>query len=142
MDKKSQENLDSAELLITHGKYTASIHCSYYAVFQYMKYALNSFTISLKNPNISYKEQNKLKRCKAPNKNKKSHIVITNEVVKRLAEVCPTTAHEFSQKIEDLKDHRNIADYQINFLKKKKSKKDLDLAKSLISTLKSKFILP
>ncbi|MCQ2235140.1 MAG: HEPN domain-containing protein, partial [Paludibacteraceae bacterium] len=41
MNKKSQENLDSAELLINAGRYTSSIHCSYYAVFQYAKYILN-----------------------------------------------------------------------------------------------------
>lgn len=136
MDKKSQENLDSADLLIKNGKYNSSIHCSYYAVFQYMKYALNSFTISLKNSNISYKKQNRM------TKSRNSHIVITDEVVKRIIEVSPIDAHDFSQKIEKLKDHRNTADYQLNILTNKKSKKDLELANCLISTLKSKFLLP
>lgn len=39
--KKSQENLDSARILIKNKKYNSSVHCSYYACFQMSKYCLN-----------------------------------------------------------------------------------------------------
>lgn len=42
MNKKSEENILAAEELISRGYYNSSIHCSYYALFQYMKYILNS----------------------------------------------------------------------------------------------------
>ena len=40
--KKSQENLDSAKILIDNKKYNSSVHCSYYACFQMSKYCLNN----------------------------------------------------------------------------------------------------
>ena len=40
MKTKAQSNLVSAQNLISCKQYTDSVHCSYYAVFQYMKYML------------------------------------------------------------------------------------------------------
>ena len=40
MKTKALDNLASSQLLINNRHYTASVHCSYYAVFQYMKYML------------------------------------------------------------------------------------------------------
>ncbi len=32
--------MQSAQILINNKQFTSSVHCSYYAVFQYMKYVL------------------------------------------------------------------------------------------------------
>ena len=60
MDKKAWKSLEAAKRLIeahkTYG-YNSSIHCSYYAVLQYMKYTLTTCRI---NP-LSYKNRMKIK---------------------------------------------------------------------------------
>ena len=52
---KSEENLEAAKLLNDNKKFTSSVHCSYYAVLQIMKYALNEKC------HISYEKQNEPK---------------------------------------------------------------------------------
>ena len=42
MKNKALNNLEAAQLLINNSCYTESVHCSYYAVLQYMKYMLNT----------------------------------------------------------------------------------------------------
>jgi hypothetical protein len=38
---KSQENIESADLLVVKGYFNASVHCSYYSCLQLIKLALN-----------------------------------------------------------------------------------------------------
>ena len=45
MDKKSEENIRAAKMLINAGYYSSSIHCSYYALFQYIVYVMHYFSI-------------------------------------------------------------------------------------------------
>ena len=46
MKTKATNNLNSAQLLINNKQYTTSVHCSYYAVFQSMKYVLANTSIN------------------------------------------------------------------------------------------------
>ena len=53
MKKKSEENVLSAVLLIDNSLFTSSVHCSYYAGFQFTKYVLANFC------GIDYERQEK-----------------------------------------------------------------------------------
>lgn len=132
MDKKSQENLESAEMLIKSGKYNSSIHCSYYAVFQYMKHALcNSPQIPM-----SYSAQNRMTSCGY------SHVKILRALKKRIVRVDGNIqdASLIGNRIELLKDNRVNADYNENFVfDYNGSNNCLNEAKSIIELIKNKF---
>ena len=100
MDKKSKENILAAKVLIRKGCYNSSIHCSYYALFQYMKYILNRQGL------CSYAVQ--VQKTKAPG----SH----NNILKELRGHIKDAA--LSRKVRDsfrsLKNQRTEADYEIN----------------------------
>lgn len=40
LESKPDENLTCVSILKSNGYHTASVHCAYYAVFQYLKYSL------------------------------------------------------------------------------------------------------
>jgi len=134
MDKKSQENLESAEMLIKSGKYNSSIHCSYYAVFQYMKHALcNSPQIPM-----SYSAQNRMTSCGH------SHVKILRALKKRIVRVDGNIqdASLIGNRIELLKDNRVHADYSENFaFNKADSENCLMEAISIVKSIKTKFNL-
>ena len=48
---KSLENINAANLLVKHGMFAASVHCSYYSGFQLSKYVLSQYCA------ITYKKQ-------------------------------------------------------------------------------------
>lgn len=60
---KSEENLEAAKILNNNIKFTSSVHCSYYAILQMMKYVLSAKC------DISYEKQNEMRE-------KDSHIYI------------------------------------------------------------------
>lgn len=106
MDKKALKSLEAARRLVetreSYG-YNSSIHCSYYAVLQYMKYALAKCKI---NP-LSYEKQSE-------RKNGSSHEFILNEVKNRIDNI--RNAKKFTETIRNLKRLRVEADYtQRNF---------------------------
>lgn len=132
MDRKSQENLDSADLLIKNGKYNSSIHCSYYAVFQYIKYALCN---SPRNP-MSYSNQNLMSLSGS------SHVRILRELKNRMNIIDGNMqdASLIGNRIELLKDNRVNADYNENFVFDYNGSNDcLNEAKSIIELIKNKF---
>lgn len=53
MKSKANDNLKSAQILIDAEQYTTSIHCSYYAVLEYMKYMLAKIEIK-RNRSVNY----------------------------------------------------------------------------------------
>lgn len=102
--KKSQENLDSAKILIENKKYNSSVHCSYYACFQMSKYCLN------KNNVKSYDEQEKeTQQCD-------SHLYIITQVRQFLflhqnSQQRKTDDIDYQQNIESIKRSRKKSDY-------------------------------
>lgn len=78
--------------------WTTSVHCSYYAVFQYMKYLLAEKAAIP----ISYEDQD--------NQDEDSHKYITNEIKDRINNI--NTARAIRDRILNLKHRRVEADYK------------------------------
>lgn len=101
MDRKSKESLDTAQQLLNIKRFTQSVHCSYYAVLQFMRYKL----ATAKNP-ISYNDQNNNIRSQGS-----SHEYLLVEIKKRLLSINPKIAKDFQEDFRDLKASRVDADY-------------------------------
>lgn len=130
MKQKALGNLDAAQLLINTQdiKYcTASIHCSYYAVFQYMKYVLAHTD---REP-VSYVLQSKLANDHS------SHGYIIDQIKQRI--VKPKDARDFVQDIRALKRDRVDADYEARLFSVDESLECRQQADRLIRKLKTYF---
>lgn len=126
-NKSSQSLLAAQKLLNEHADYaTQSVHCSYYAVFQYMKYFLAHDS---HNP-LSYEQQDKL-----PCENKSSHEVILEEVKHRL-NMKPGDLKKVTESIRDLKQARVRADYYTDIFSEDEALSRKAQAECLISKLK------
>lgn len=125
MKKKANSNLDSAQILIDNKQYDASIHCSYYAVFQYMKYIL----ANLKERALSYEEQDE--------KRGDSHDYIIDEIRHRINP--SKKGRDFAQQVRVLKSCRTIADYHLEQISQDDSLEQKLSAENLISKLKTYF---
>ena len=101
MDRKSKESLDTAQLLLDIKHFTQSVHCSYYAVLQFMSYKL-----ATANDPISYNEQNNNIHSQGS-----SHEYLLIEIKKRLLSINPKIAKDFQEDFRDLKAKRVDADY-------------------------------
>ncbi len=97
MKNKSSSTLNAAQTLINNQLNTASIHCSYYSVLQYMKYIL----AHVKDNPIPYEQQNEI--------GKDSHEYLIQELTNRIQK--PREKKNISEKIRDLKQKRVSADY-------------------------------
>ena len=130
MKTKATSSLDAAQVLIDkeeEGYYTASIHCTYYAVFQYIKYVLaNTDTESL-----SYEEQT------AQAKGKSSHDFVINQICKRIGST--KKARKFRLLVRDLKQERVDADYSTRQFTLEESLACKRQAEELIAKLKMYF---
>lgn len=129
MLNKSSQSLKAAQkLLYDHAVYaTQSVHCSYYAVFQFMKYFLAH---NSRDP-LSYEQQNRLS-----SKNKLSHEVILEEVKNRL-NLRPSELKKVTESIRDLKQARMRADYSTETFSEDEALNRKAQAESLISKLKN-----
>lgn len=132
MRLKAIANLDVAEELINKRdeEYsTISIHCSYYAVLQYMKYTLAT---TKENP-ILYKDQNNRSDKKG------SHDTIIMEIQKRIKD--RHKAKDFAEEVRLLKKKRVEADYSSKRFSIDESLSCKENADSLINKLKCFFEL-
>lgn len=122
--KKSQENLIAAQDLIDKRRFTSSVHCSYYSVFQLMKYILHhKFS-------YDYNDQN----C---NSGQDSHDAILTKIMQSCTR--ETFRRDFRDYFNHVKRERKRADYEISMFSDIESIKVRDNAVSLISKLKSEF---
>jgi len=129
MKAKALDNLKVAQSLINKKEAcsnTASIHCSYYAVLQYMIYIL----ANTDNP-ISYHEQTQQAKCKS------SHEYVISEIKQRVSD--PKKARDFAQDVRDLKKNRVEADYSEREFSLDESLECKEQANRLISKLKCYF---
>ena len=102
MKDKSDKSLKAAEALIDTQQvfgFNASIHCSYYALLQCMKYKLTTCSDPL-----PYTRQGR--------RGVSSHIFLLQEVKKRIKD--DTKKQEFTKEFLTLKKIRVIADYKQN----------------------------
>lgn len=130
MKSKALGNLGVAQLLINKKDVhscTASIHCSYYAVFQYMKYMLAHTD---KSP-ISYDAQSK------QTEKASSHEYIICEIEHRISKL--KNARSFAQDARALKNCRVNADYSTKIFNVDESLDCKQQADRLISKLKTYF---
>lgn len=133
MDKKSARSLVTATHLINaeSGSYcNMSIHCSYYAVLQLMKYILDAH----KDRRISYDEQRK----KAESYSGGSHEFVLDEIGSRIT--CkPADWFTYKSKFRALKKCRVTADYEQYMFTLEESIDCRDMATGLISALRRYF---
>lgn len=125
MDKKSEENILAAEELISKGYYNSSIHCSYYALFQHMKYILDHCGL------CTYESQDKKTNTKG------SHDNILKELEPHIKDVqlrCKVHhSFPFWKKL------RSVADYQVTQVVQGDSQKCLDDVRDIIEQLSKCF---
>lgn len=125
MKNKANNSLLSAQLLINNRHFTSSIHCSYYAVLQYMKYMLAHTT---NNP-IDYEDQNR--------DGSDTHKFILQEIKNRIPN--PHNATSFADGFRDLKKARVNADYMAEDFNDIESLDYKQKADGLITNLKTYF---
>lgn len=106
MNKKSEENILAADVLIKSAHYSSSIHCSYYALYQYMMYMLNQ------RYKCSYDQQRNLAGDAS------SHIKISQEFESKLTSDSPQLCIDVMQTFAALKQQRVRADYSTTPIKK------------------------
>ena len=99
MKTKANKNIQSAQIFIDQKQYTSSVHCSYYAVFQYMKHMLANTD---KNP-ITLANQD-------AHKGDSSHEYILIEIKNRI-NARPHLVRAFTETLRLLKNERVEADY-------------------------------
>ena len=125
MNKKSEENIYAAEVLISGGCYNSSVHCSYYALFQHMKYILNSQDF------CSYAKQDEKTNTKG------SHNTILAELRSHIEDVALSrNVRDFSQL---LKKKRAVADYEITQIEQGEAKEELHRVRNMITELNQYF---
>ena len=106
MNKKSEENILAADVLIKSAHYSSSIHCSYYALYQYMMYMLNQ------RYGCSYDQQRDLAG------NASSHIKVSQEFERKLTSNSPQLCTDVMHTFWALKRQRGVADYSTTRIKK------------------------
>lgn len=116
LNNKSEFNLDGAQLLINNNLYAPSVHCSYYSVFQKLKYKY------VLKKNISYDDLTQMILSDSRNTHKYVIEEFCNFIQDRYKK------RELRNKINDLKAFRVESDYEdleINY-----DKSNLALTKS------------
>lgn len=127
MKSKSNNSLKAAQKLIDTREdfgYNSSVHCSYYAVFQYMKYVLANTERCIPYSNQDSQGEN-------------SHNHILNEIVNRISN--PRNGRNFKDGVKWLKSERKEADYTLRDIEQDECLECVDKAKGLISKLNQYF---
>lgn len=129
MKNKADHTLATAQFLVTTQKHpNESVHCSYYAVFQYMVYYLAAMRV---NP-IPYDEQRKRANSQG------SHNFVIEEIGNRM-KAPAAVERQFKQKVRNLKQARVQADYEVESITIPESLRYKQLADGLIAQLKQYF---
>jgi len=126
--QKSEFNIDAAEELIKLSNYAPSVHCSYYATFQLIKYTLKKYG------NITYDQIDK------ESKNKGSHkyliqkaLFVFNESGFKYRE-----SATLRRNFMDLKTLREKSNYHNIQIFSTDAEKSLAVSKEIIKTIKTK----
>lgn len=128
--RKSKANISAANLLIEHGIYAPSVHCSYYACLQKLKNLIASaYDLSYRDLETERKTINKSRIEKIG-----SHEFLID--LKLMALIKREEAdHRIVNKINELKLFRRKSDYDPIVILKDQSEKMLDLSTEIIESL-------
>lgn len=126
MREKSDNSMKAAELLIQSGDQylQSSVHCSYYATFQFCKFILHDHY------KISYEKQNTESKCKD------SHNYILQSIESKIAIIGRYYLLDFNNYIQHVKKLRRKADYQLDIITIEDAKIAMDKANKAINLLK------
>jgi len=131
LKEKSGFNITSAEYLIDESLHASSVHCSYYAFFQRMKYTMMK-RLSL-DPDQYYQRYRQSKS--------NSHVFLINLVCSeyKISGKTDRDKEILYRQITDIKELREMADYDDISISDGQSDKALRLCNSLILELKKTF---
>jgi uncharacterized protein (UPF0332 family) len=120
--RKSDENLQSADVLIQNKKYTSSVHCSYYSCYQMVM-------VLTKRPEVSYNTNETRYN---------SHEQTINTLITFLESVSYDTdkINSITENLRLLRKERNKADYKRHFFNEKQAKEIYICAQSTQKMLK------
>ena len=129
LKNKSEINFAAAELLHQKCHFPAVVHCSYYSCVQLMKHIYLS---KIKKTEDNLREEIR----KSPDKS--SHNTLIDEIHKFIEKLSLDKEDRvyFYKEISSLKNLRNKADYEDIEVDITKSKKSLDMSKTLLVILK------
>ena len=129
LKNKSEINFEAAELLHQNYLYPAVVHCSYYSCVQLMKH-IYLFKIKKTEDNLIQETRR--------SRDKSSHNTLISEIHKFTEKLSLDKEDRFYfyKKISSLKNLRNKADYEDIEVDIEKSKKSLDMSKTLLVILK------
>lgn len=128
MRKKAEENLSAAKLLIDNSMFSSSVHCSYYAGFQFSKHVLAICC------GIDYANQENESR------GKDSHYYVTSCLEKNLLNRSYRIAMaDYNTYYSKLKRLRKKADYLQDAISSKEADNAYDCADKMITLLKNKY---
>jgi len=125
MKTKAKRNMEVAQRLIDKRFYTESVHCSYYAVLQYMKYVL------------AFVHQNSIPYQDQDLKDKGSHEFILGEIQNRIANA--KLSKGIAEEVRLLKANRASADYELMEFTDIESLECLQTANSIKTKLNTAF---
>ena len=138
LNNKSEENIKASELLITNKLYASSVHCSYYATFQFLT--------------CKWSQYSKLTFIQIENNSKgsDSHKYLIDEVIgfiktseldgvtdTVLKNVKRSNIQKLKGKINDLKSFRKKSDYKDVCIDDQTSEKSLNYSKDIIKKIKN-----
>ena len=129
MRAKTDANMAAADFLIVHAEgahCNASIHCSYYAVLQYMKYLLHN----LKDMAIDYAHQKK--------DDVGSHDYLYGEILKRFNGT-KNEEKKYKEYFRSLRNFRQKADYTLETFSTDECFICYSMAQGLITLLRNNF---
>jgi hypothetical protein len=127
LKEKSKFNIDAAQELINLNYYAPSVHCSYYASFQYMKFALKEHRHityeKIESESLSYRGG--------------SHNYLIDMVLMELNNNTGQRDYvDTKRKIKDLKNFRTDSDYHNIQIFVNQAEKCLDFSKEIIQIIK------
>ncbi len=129
---KSNQNLSLANRIIENNddSLSASVHCSYYACFQFMAHILRSHFM---------RSEKDIKSQGSGNNEGGSHNILINEIREQLDIVNPAIGRRFNNDIQQLKGMRIRADYRNYEIKLEEAQMALSYSKNLLTVLKQNF---
>lgn len=138
LNNKSEENIMASELLITNNLYAPSVHCSYYAIFQFLTCKWSQYS------DLTFKQ------ISNNSKGADSHNYLIEEVIGFIKDneldgvtdtiqrnVIKTNIQKLKGKINDLKSFRKKSDYQNIYIDVKISEQSLNYSKDIIKKIKN-----
>ncbi|HTO15692.1 MAG TPA: HEPN domain-containing protein [Edaphocola sp.] len=128
--QKSEFNADASEELIKSYLYAPSVHCSYYSVFQLMKYLMNTFC------GINYEDIDVFVR----NNKTSEHRYIQRQILNEINNADRENYQRIKREVDDLFQFRVYSDYKNVEILHDQAEKAFKYSQELRNYLKTKMI--